>query len=197
MAIYDKAKILSLFNSGKKHREIAAEIGCSVRTVEYHCCPASKDSVQRRNRKRYLAKTRSALKHKLYQFVWKTRGKGMPPTLGEVSAKLGERPVCYLTGTSINLHNSSAYSLDHVIPITRDGTCDIANLGLARTDINQAKLNKTPAEFLAMCVEVLRHNGYKIEPPNTSQTTLSCPEAFTNKQTPNRPFGTPTGLLVT
>jgi CRISPR/Cas system Type II protein with McrA/HNH and RuvC-like nuclease domain len=166
MKKYDSTRIKALFKAEKTHKEIASKVGCSIRTVEYHCCPNSKDKICDRMRRRYKAMTRDSLRHKLYQFVWKAKGKGQPPNLESVKSILNAQPACYLTGNALNLNDSQAYSLDHKVPVSRKGDCSIVNLGLCRADVNRAKADKTPDEFIALCAEVLRYAGFKVECPS-------------------------------
>lgn len=77
--------------------------------------------------------------------------------------KIGKNPTCYLTGRKINLKDTSTYHFDHIIPASKGGTNELDNLGLVCKEINIAKNDKTPEEFIKLCIEVLEYNGYSIK----------------------------------
>lgn len=80
--------------------------------------------------------------------------------LKELINKIGEIPRCYLTGRKIDINNSSDYSLDHIIPVSKGGDNSLDNCGLTCKRANQAKTDMTPTELLDFCKEVLEYNGY-------------------------------------
>src|SRR6266436_6333987 len=50
--------------------------------------------------------------------------------LKDALIKFGDKPRCYLTGVLINLNDSSSYSLDHIMPISKGGKSTLENCGL-------------------------------------------------------------------
>tara|TARA_B100002019_G_scaffold231392_1_gene205026 strand:+ start:378 stop:1046 length:669 start_codon:yes stop_codon:yes gene_type:complete len=81
----------------------------------------------------------------------------------ELEEKLRSNPFCYLTGEKIDLMDSQAYSLDHIMPKSRGGDNSIDNCGLTTKRANQMKTDMTVDEFLNACKAVLNHHGYSVE----------------------------------
>lgn len=114
-----------------------------------------------------------AIKGKILNFIYWHRSvntKGTSKMTKEVNRKtvmekIGKNPTCYLTGEPIDLTKSSTYSLDHIIPRSRGGKNTLDNMGLVKKEINLAKSDKTPEEFIELCKKVLKHQGYKIINP--------------------------------
>lgn len=50
-------------------------------------------------------------------------------------------------------------SVDHVVPRARGGRDELANLVWCCAEVNRAKTDLTPADFRALCVEVLAHHA--------------------------------------
>jgi len=86
-----------------------------------------------------------------------------PYGIKEVLGKLGSNPRCYLTGSQIDLAKSETYSLDHVTPISKGGTNDLENMGLATRNANMAKNDLTVSQFVALCKQVLINRGYHVK----------------------------------
>lgn len=78
----------------------------------------------------------------------------------------GTKQKCYLTGRSIDLEKDN-YQLDHKIPVSKGGTNDISNMGIACPEANYSKSDLTIEEYLNLCKEVLLNFGYKVEDPLT------------------------------
>lgn len=68
---------------------------------------------------------------------------------------------CYLTGDEIDLTKDD-YSLDHILPISRGGSCELDNLGITTYLANLAKTSMTEDEFVELCKKVLIHHGYEV-----------------------------------
>lgn len=104
------------------------------------------------------------LKNKIRRFhrdkkLWK-----YPPMTFKVKdllAKIGDNPICYLTGRPINLLDGQSYHLDHIIPKNKGGENSLDNCNIACRDANQAKGNLLPDEFILLCKEVLEFNKQK------------------------------------
>lgn len=120
-----------------------------------------------KSRKKYnkpIKTIKVAVYHKYQTFIYR---KGYtvynaPFTVDDVLVKIGENPICYLTGLPIDLTKSSTYQLDHIIPVSRGGQSTLDNLGICTKRANQSKDNMTPEEFIDLCKLILTHNGYII-----------------------------------
>jgi 5-methylcytosine-specific restriction endonuclease McrA len=67
--------------------------------------------------------------------------------------------LCALTGDPIAPgHN---LSVDHIVPRSKGGGHDIANLRLVRVDVNRALNDMSDADFIAMCRKVVAHADRK------------------------------------
>lgn len=148
---YDKNKMLELQSTGMSYEDIAKSLGCSKWTVDYNLNPTRKDG-----QKNYTRKKTDTLYFKRKRFL--SSGHSIPFTLNELKLKIGTNPKCYLTGEPIDLSNPTEYSLDHIIPISRGGKSTLDNLAIVKSDINQAKYNLIPEEFIALCQRVLKNN---------------------------------------
>ena len=74
--------------------------------------------------------------------------------------KIGDDPICYLTGRPINLEEGRSYQLDHILPKSRGGDNSLENCGLTCKLANQSKTNLTVEEFVQLCREVVeRHKS--------------------------------------
>jgi CRISPR/Cas system Type II protein with McrA/HNH and RuvC-like nuclease domain len=111
-----------------------------------------------------LSHWRKTLTDKICNFreIKGTKLKSSNFTVEDVINKFGEKPKCYLTGQQLDIHDSSSYHFDHIIPRTKGGNNTLSNLGLCSKDANFAKSDKTPEEFIELCRQVLMHNGYMV-----------------------------------
>ena len=148
---YDKNKMIQLQSQGETYDNIAKKMGCSKWTVDYQLNPKRKKCQTKYDKQKQKTDT---LYFKRKRFL--SVGNKVPFTLKELKNKIGTNPKCYLTGESIDLSNPSDYSLDHIIPVSKGGESSLSNLGIIKSDINQAKYNLTPEEFLSLCKRVLR-----------------------------------------
>ena len=67
-----------------------------------------------------------------------------------VVARQGHR--CALTGRSLAPEDAS---LDHIMPISRDGKHTLTNIQILHRDVNRAKSTMTNNEFVTLCREVV------------------------------------------
>ena len=175
-----KERILELRKTGLKYREIAEQVGCNISTVSYHCCEKTRRKASERMKTYRQSDPSVILKAKSLGF--KNRGLYYKSqsfrrrnsngyrkttevfTVEDVLKKIGDNPICYLTGRSIDLSDSSSYNLDHIVPskVIVDNSLD--NLGITCRDANFAKTDMSVEEFVQLCKEVVKHNGYKIVP---------------------------------
>lgn len=168
-----KHKILELHNQGKSYQEIADELNCSKSIICYHCSNGQKEKYAVRQKK---YKANNPLIKKLDNFNQSYKKKGIDNKIthfqrkgekSKLSIKLileafGTEPSCYLTGDKINISEPSTYSFDHKIPVAKGGDNSLNNLGLCTQEVNMAKSDKTPEEFIELCKKVLIHHGYTI-----------------------------------
>lgn len=80
----------------------------------------------------------------------------------DVDKKIGKTPRCYLSGRKIDINDSSSYNLDHIIPVSKGGKNSLENLGLANPLANKAKSDMTVDEFIELCADVVKWNGYRL-----------------------------------
>lgn len=69
---------------------------------------------------------------------------------------------CYLTGRYLDLRVDD-YEFDHIVPISKGGSCELSNLGITCAEANQAKADTSLEDFIQLCKEVLVNYGYKVE----------------------------------
>lgn len=69
---------------------------------------------------------------------------------------------CYLTGRSIDI-TTDDFELDHIIPVSKGGPCELSNMGITCPEANRSKTDLTLDEYLALCKEVLEYNGYEVK----------------------------------
>ena len=167
-----KEEILKLREEGKTYQEIANILKCAKSTVCYHCNDTQKHKSNIRKRK---YRKNIPLKDKIDKFRNRVRdfqrnrdrgkflvGRTYNINLEDVINKIGDNPICYLTGRKIDINNSSSYHLDHILPIKLGGDNSIANLEIACKDANYAKRDLLLEDFIQLCKEVLIKNGYKV-----------------------------------
>lgn len=86
-------------------------------------------------------------------------------TLQELTEKIGDNPVCYLTGEPIDIYQPRTYNFDHIIPMAKGGKNTLDNLGICTRDANQSKSDMNLDEFYSMCEKVLAYRDKKSQPP--------------------------------
>ena len=104
------------------------------------------------------------LKNKIIRFHRDKKEWKYPPMTFKVKdllEKIGDNPVCYLTGRKIDLLDGKSYHLDHIIPKNKGGVNTLDNCNIACKDANQAKGNLLYSEFILLCEEVLNHHRNK------------------------------------
>ena len=89
-------------------------------------------------------------------------------TTEQLMDKIGDDPICYLTGQKINLGNTKSWHLDHIIPRSKGGENTLENANICTKQANQAKFDNNLEDFFELCKSVLEHNGYKVEKIPTS-----------------------------
>lgn len=162
-----RKRILELRRKGKTYNEITKILNCAKSTVSYNCSSGEK----KKNKKRSVRHStkQGALYKKLQGFCYNygkkdSKRKHYPLlNMGEVSKLIGKKPICYLTGEHIDLKDMKNYSLDHIIPMSKGGKSTLDNLGLTTKQANQAKSDLSKEQFLALCLKVVKHNGYRVK----------------------------------
>jgi 5-methylcytosine-specific restriction endonuclease McrA len=166
-----KNKILELHAKGLNYSEIAKELGCSKGTISYHCGKGQKAKAlerQKKNRKtadsKIRAKLQAFMRNKVRNFK-----RGRPELItnakfdyAKAFKKINEYPCCYLSGSKIDLEDSSSYELDHITPLALGGKNTLSNMGLALKEVNRSKADMTKEDYLELCIKVLKHNGYEV-----------------------------------
>tara|TARA_B110000305_G_C19427507_1_gene634413 strand:+ start:1605 stop:2174 length:570 start_codon:yes stop_codon:yes gene_type:complete len=171
-----KNDILKLRSQKKTYNEIADILQCSKSVISYHCGSGSEKA-----RVKNLNKTTHPLCKKVSSFknrhstasydTFKSKVKTFKRRVSrnykvnnitenysckDVFAKLGENPICYLTGQKIDLSKPKSYNLDHIVAASKGGTNDLSNLGICVVEANSAKSNLSIDEFHKLCEKVLK-----------------------------------------
>lgn len=180
-----KDAILHLRSEGLSYKQIQKKLGCSLSTISYHCGSGSEKSRvlrQVKTRKPICKKvsnfktrcTRAnykSLRSKVKTFKRK-RGNGnrTNATVNNISKnyscqdvidKIGDNPICYLTGLPIDLNKPETYHLDHIVPTSKGGTNDLSNLGVCLKSANCAKGDLSLNELYDLCEKILRFKSKK------------------------------------
>jgi len=175
-----KDSILQLRSEGKSYREIANILECSKSVISYHCGNGSEKlrvKLYNSNKDNYQKAVRHKLnsfksRHPVKSLINKTRNFKRNKTIvnnipegnfgyKDVLKKIGLNPICYLTGQSIDLYDTSSYSFDHIIPVAQGGTNDLSNLEICLCEANQAKHELMLDDFYKLCENVLKHRESK------------------------------------
>lgn len=170
---------MKLRKEGKTYNEIQEELGCSKSVISYHCGEGKTE--QKRVKKRNLSKEHklsrkvSAFKCRSSRTTFRAKIKTFKRrnpnnrthtivnnltknfTTQDVLDKFGDNPVCYLTGTPINLNEPETYHFDHIIPASKGGTNDLSNLEICLKEANNAKNDLSLNELKILCKKIISH----------------------------------------
>ena len=145
-----KDQILELRKLGYSYPEIQKQLKCSKGTISYHCGEGQKSKTANRrisNRNKQhplirkienfntkyckpipkLSKKNKTLnrilrlKIEAFSIVKKGVYNNMSFTAQEFLKKVGDKPVCSLTGRPIDLMKPRSYQLDHIVPRSKGG----------------------------------------------------------------------------
>lgn len=159
-----KEKILKLKEEGKSLARIAEEAGCAESTVSYNTSEQYRQR-QKENLKRQRKTDPLSVKIRTF-FDLNSHGVRASVNIRfykeDLIKKIGATPICYLSGRKINFEDRKSFSLDHIIPVARGGENTLENCNVIDKEVNVAKSDKTPPEFLSLCKEILEFNGYKV-----------------------------------
>jgi hypothetical protein len=181
-----KEDIIRLRGEGKSYRDIQKILGCSKSTIAYHCDGGKEKArvlLQLKSRKSICRKVSSfkvrcsksnyrTLRAKVKTFKRKNTRPGNRTniyvnnisknyTCRDVVSKIGENPICYLTGKAIDLNKPETYNLDHIIPTAKGGTNDLKNLEICTKDANQAKGDLTLDQLYKLCENIISWKRHK------------------------------------
>ena len=178
-------KILALRSKNYTYQRIAETLGCSKGTISYYCGLNQKSRTLKRNQ---IYKNNHIIHKKIHKFMsikksdssktFKPREKTLHKKLtskirkfGEYKPmfnakdllkKIGDNPICYLTGEPIDLNDSKSYHLDHIVPKSRGGDNSLDNCGLASREANLSKTYMTYDEYVTLCRKVIDHHDKTI-----------------------------------
>jgi CRISPR/Cas system Type II protein with McrA/HNH and RuvC-like nuclease domain len=169
--------ILKLRGEGKSYSEIQKILGCSKSTISYYCGLGQKerayDRVKKKRENKFMEKIERFknrnTKLKFRDFQRRDGSNTLTPkqeknfSVQEAKEKIGNNPICYLTGEKIDIQNPKDYHLDHIIPVDRGGKNTLDNMGLLKPVINQMKSNLTVEELIENCIKILQYNGYSVK----------------------------------
>lgn len=171
-----KEKILKLRGEGKTYSEIKKELNCSMSTISYYCGKGQKEKAYERVKE----KRQDKLVEKIDRFRnrnnelkfrdFQRRGESSKLlnkqeknfTVKEGKEKIGNNPICYLTGQPIDITNPKDYHLDHIVPVNKGGKNTLNNMGILKSEINMMKGDLTIDELFTNCIKILEYNGFQV-----------------------------------
>ena len=185
-----KDKILELRALGYSYRKIQDEIKCSKGTIAYHCGEGQKEKYNNRcksNRskqhplirkienfvydKYFEPKPRKIcintlnrnlrLRIETFSMINNKEYNNMAFTIKDFLDKVGDNPICSLTGKRIDLMKPKTYQLDHIVPRSKGGENTLNNCQLVLKEVNLAKHTLSSEEFVKLCREVVDYNDRK------------------------------------
>lgn len=179
--------ILKLRTLGKTYNEISKELNCSKSTVARYCNDTTKNKRKEyvENNKEYVNFLRQITNFKRREMntnkismcadwnkkfrtacsYFRTRNKMELEnnfTYHDAIDHLGgEITKCYLTGRKIDITKDD-FTLDHIIPVSLGGSCELDNMGITIPEANSMKSNIMLDDFFNLCKEILEFNGYEV-----------------------------------
>jgi DNA-binding CsgD family transcriptional regulator len=151
-------KIWDLKNNGHSYNDITEKLKCSKSTISYHLSRGGKERVNKRRRQN---RADNIILKKIHNFLYTDRAtentKREHFGVDEFLKKFGKNPKCYLTGKKVDLNDTTTYSLDHVIAVTKGGHCTIDNCGVVTQEANQLKGSLSLQELKKLCKQILKN----------------------------------------
>ena len=154
-----KEEILRLRKEGHSYNYICSKLNCSKSTVAYHCNDEYRESALKRN----LQNKRVSMKDPMWKrsYKWNRRSVNVKQIREFIEEKFKGK--CYLSGREVDLDSASSFHFDHIVPKSKGGTNELDNLGVCTPEVNVAKGDLSVEEFIELCKDVLKHNGYTIK----------------------------------
>lgn len=147
--------------SAEEIRKTKREFQARWRAADPERARAYGREIHQRNRERNLAKMRG---YYARRFFWgramKLRQEGRASYKDLASIWKEQRGRCALTGRRLSRDNAH---LDHIVALARGGSDAKSNLRWVCTEANLAKRDLSDAEFSALCADVMRWIGERIE----------------------------------
>jgi 5-methylcytosine-specific restriction endonuclease McrA len=176
-------QIKSLREQGASYSEIKKQLNCSKATISYHLGDGQKQKVRDRTKElrknnpllqkkeRFIAasgQVKKPVHDKIRDFQTKdSKGRQVtrltPDSFNWEDLLSKFTGKCYLTGRDIDLHKTSEYHLDHIVPRSKGGPGTLENCNFACKAANVAKGDLSLEEFQQLCVEVVKHFKLKID----------------------------------
>ena len=150
--------ILELAKKGHSYNYICSVVHCSKSTVAYHLNDEYRKSALKRNLKNKRQNMEDPTWKRSYK--WNRQSVKIKKIREHLEKTFNNK--CYLSGRDIDLDNASSFHFDHIVPKSKGGTHDLDNLGLCVPEANVAKGELSVDEFIALCKDVLEHNGYQV-----------------------------------
>ena len=196
-----KDQILELRDLGYSYRQIEQKLGCSKGTISYHCGKDQKNKtaqrrINNRNKQHPIFRkienfvkaiglnnkiniqSKRTINKILYQKIVafsRINSKDynyMSFTVEALLEKIGDSPICSLTGRPINLLDSRSYQLDHIVPRSKGGDNSLDNCQLTCREANQAKHELSIDEFINLCREVINYHDNQTKTARTGSAPV-------------------------
>lgn len=146
-------EIIELYNRGLSVRHISERVGLSQTSV-YDKISGYSKSIKGVIKKK-IKKFRTGHKTNRADYT-------VPLDIERATKKILSTSKCYLSGRPIDISDTRQWSLDHRNPKSRGGTNSINNMGVSSSIVNRSKQDMNVLEFIEMCIDVARNNGYVV-----------------------------------
>ncbi len=141
----EQQKVFQLIKQGFKYEQIADILKVSVKSLYVIVA----DSKKQKDAKYYLN-----LKIKCF-----VRGTDIIFTVNELLDKITINPKCYLTNKPIDLLKPETYSLDHIIPRSKNGDSSLSNCQIITQEANMVKNSLLLNELYEICETILANRN--------------------------------------
>ncbi len=161
--------IKRLRNKGYSYSQICKELKCAKSTVAYHLGDNEKTNSLNRLRKyrknplhRRSMEWEGFDKLKKSKNIWRAREEKNRAELIREYIKVKFNNKCYISGRELP-DDFSKIELDHIIPVSKNGSNDISNMGPTLRHSNAMKSDLTMDELLDLCKDTLEYHGYSVK----------------------------------